>query len=156
MPSPIANHFREIYLDGEWVVHTNLNSILEKVTYTQATSTIGAHNSIAALTFHLNYYIEGILRAMETGHLDIRDKYSFDITDLSQPEDWQKLRQTIVDNIRNMSAKLDSMTEATLEGIFIDEKYGTWRRNIQAMIEHGYYHLGQIVILTKLIPQKNN
>jgi len=40
--------------------------------------------------------------------------------------------------------------EKLAEG-FVDEKYGNYFRNIHAMIEHSYYHLGQIVILKKII-----
>ncbi len=156
MPSAIAIQFKEVYLDGKWVVNTNLASTLKAVTYYQATTTLGSHNSIAALTFHLNYYIAGILSAMQTGQLVIEDRYSFDMPDINHTEDWHNLRQTTLDNILRMSDNLEAMSEATFEGPFIDKKYGTWKRNIQVMIEHGYYHLGQIVMLTKLIPQDNN
>jgi hypothetical protein len=33
----------------------------------------------------------------------------------------------------------------------ISEKYGSFYRNIQGVIEHNHYHLGQIVILKKII-----
>ncbi|MEM8891667.1 MAG: DUF1572 domain-containing protein, partial [Bacteroidota bacterium] len=36
---------------------------------------------------------------------------------------------------------------------FVDEKYGTYRRNIDGMIEHCYYHLGQISIIRKMIAE---
>ena len=32
-----------------------------------------------------------------------------------------------------------------------DPKYGSWYRNIHGIIEHAHYHLGQIVLLKKLI-----
>jgi hypothetical protein len=34
---------------------------------------------------------------------------------------------------------------------FVNEKYGSLQRNIDAMIEHSYYHLGQIVLIRKII-----
>ncbi|MFT4758822.1 MAG: hypothetical protein ACI9XO_004000 [Paraglaciecola sp.] len=46
---------------------------------------------------------------------------------------------------------VEQMPDAQLGQGFIDEKYGNYHRNIHAMIEHSYYHLGQIVILKKLI-----
>jgi hypothetical protein len=36
---------------------------------------------------------------------------------------------------------------------FIDEKYGTFLRNIEGVIEHSYYHLGQISLIRKMITQ---
>ncbi|GAA4794839.1 hypothetical protein GCM10023231_24020 [Olivibacter ginsenosidimutans] len=43
------------------------------------------------------------------------------------------------------------MTDSKFDEIFIDEQYGTYLRNIEGVIEHGYYHLGQIVLIKKLI-----
>ena len=45
------------------------------------------------------------------------------------------------------------MTEEKLEEIFVDEKYGTYKRNIEGMIEHCYYHLGQISLINKMIKE---
>lgn len=38
-----------------------------------------------------------------------------------------------------------------LDEIFVNEKYGTYLRNIEGVIEHSYYHFGQIVLIKKLI-----
>jgi len=43
------------------------------------------------------------------------------------------------------------MPDKKLNEIFVNEKYGTYLRNIEAVIEHSYYHLGQIVLIKKLI-----
>jgi hypothetical protein len=43
------------------------------------------------------------------------------------------------------------MPEGKLNEVFVDEKYGTYQRNIGGMIEHSYYHLGQIVLLKKIL-----
>ena len=43
------------------------------------------------------------------------------------------------------------MTEEDLNIDFVDEKYGTYSRNINGILEHSYYHLGQIVLIKKLV-----
>ena len=48
------------------------------------------------------------------------------------------------------------MPEEELSQGFVDEKYGTYSRNIDGMIEHSYYHLGQIVLIKKLINSTHN
>ena len=48
------------------------------------------------------------------------------------------------------------MTEEKLNEHFVDEKYGNYQRNIDAMIEHSYYHLGQIVMIKKMLLQEEN
>lgn len=52
--------------------------------------------------------------------------------------------QRFVDTVKQMD---DEMFDQP----FIDEKYGTVLRNIEGVIEHSYYHLGQIVLVNKLI-----
>ena len=46
---------------------------------------------------------------------------------------------------------VEQMPEDKLKQVFIDYKYGTYQRNIDGMIEHCYYHLGQIVLIKKLL-----
>lgn len=46
------------------------------------------------------------------------------------------------------------MPEEKLNEDFVDKKYGTYLRNIDGMIEHSYYHLGQIVWIKKVITQQ--
>lgn len=43
------------------------------------------------------------------------------------------------------------MEETKLNAYFVEEKYGSYYRNIDAMIEHSYYHLGQIVLINKIL-----
>ena len=38
-----------------------------------------------------------------------------------------------------------------LDNDFADKKYGSIRRNINVLIEHSYYHLGQMVLIQKMI-----
>lgn len=49
--------------------------------------------------------------------------------------------------------KVEAMSDEKLDSVFVDEKYGSYRRNIEAMIEHSYYHLGQIVLIKKMLSQ---
>ena len=37
---------------------------------------------------------------------------------------------------------------------FADEKYGHYYRNLHGIIEHTHYHLGQIVLIKKLLQQQ--
>lgn len=147
----LADQFREVQLNGTWVVNTNLKAELSDVTWEQAIAKVGDHNTIAALTFHLNYYVAGLVRVFEGGPLDIRDKYSFDMPPIESPADWEKLRHKTSSDAERFADFVEQMPEEKLTGPFIEEKYGTYYRNIQAMIEHSYYHLGQIVLIKKLL-----
>lgn len=150
-PTQLANRFREVILNGTWIANTNFKDQLGQVTWEQATTKIGSLNTIALLTFHINYYVAGVLKVLEGGGLDIRDKYSFDLPPISSAEDWERLKNDLFTNAEKFASQVERMSEEKLEAGFVDEKYGTYRRNIEGMIEHSYYHLGQVSLLRKLL-----
>ncbi|MDG2193377.1 MAG: DUF1572 domain-containing protein [Polaribacter sp.] len=147
----IANRFREILLNGDWVVNTNFKNQLSDLTWKQATTQIGSINTIATLTFHINYYIAGIVNVFEGGSLDIRDKFSFDFPPINSQENWERLLDKMWNDAEKFANIVALMPDKKLGDVFIHEKYGSYQRNIDAMIEHSYYHLGQISLIKKMI-----
>ena len=153
-PSQIAKRFREVVLNGTWVAGTNFRDQLTNVSAEQATQKIGSLNTIALLASHIHYYISGILNVLEGGTLDIRDKFSFDFPAVKSQEDWEKVLNKFWNDSEKFANLVEQMTEEKLNEDFTDRKYGSYQRNINAMIEHCYYHLGQIVLIKKLILNK--
>ena len=147
----IASRFREVILYGTWISNTNFKDQLSNVTWTQATKKIGSLNTLADLAFHNNYYIGGILNVFEGGELDIRDKYSFDYPPIKSQEDWEKLLNLLWDNAEKYADHVERMSDEKLDEMFFDEKCGSYLRNIEGTIEHNYYHLGQIVLIKKMV-----
>lgn len=152
----IADQFREVYLSGKWVVVTNLKEQLSDVTWEQATTKIGSFNTISALASHLDYYIAGVSNVLKGGTLDIRDKYSFDFPPIQSKEDWEKVLEKIWENAETFASLVEQMSDEKLDADFVDKKYGTYRRNMHALIEHSYYHLGQIVLIKKMLKDAAN
>ncbi len=146
----IASRFREIIFNGTWVANTNYKDQLANLDWKIATRKISSLNTIAILAQHLHYYINGINTVLKGGSLDIRDKYSFDFPPITSPEGWQQFLSRFWHDAEEFALWIEQMPVETLDAVFVEEKYGSYRRNIDAMIEHGYYHLGQIVLLKKL------
>lgn len=147
----IAKRLREVFLDGQFIANTNYNEQLASVDWQQATYRIFDLNTIAALTFHINYYIEGILSARKTNNLDIKDQYSFDHPPITSENDWHVLRNQLSTNAAKFVEEMSTFDEQQWKEPFFDEKYGSYLRNIEAVLEHSYYHLGQIVLLKKML-----
>lgn len=146
----IADRLRQVFLDGRWIANTNYKEQLLNITWKQATKKIGTLNTIAALTYHINYYLAGLLKVVEGGALEIRDKYSFDLPSLQSEKDWEKLVNEFLTNSEKFADLVDQMPETKLDENFADGKYGTYLRNIEGLIEHSYYHLGQISLIRKM------
>ena len=73
----MARHFREVHFGGNWT-SVNLKDVLADITWQQATTQLYSFNTIAALVYHMNYYVSAIIKVLEGGPLDAHDKYSFD------------------------------------------------------------------------------
>ena len=146
----IANRLREVLLNGHFIANTNYREQLLGLDWRQATKQIHNLNTIAALTYHINYYMAGILDAFETGKLTISDTFSFDLPPIRSEQDWQDLVEALLTNAAKLADAMEQVTEEELSQPFFDEKYGTCLRNMEGVIEHSYYHLGQIVLIKKM------
>ncbi len=150
-PKQLAHRLREVFLDGTWIANTNFKDQLSQIDWQQATQKIGSLNTIAGLTFHINYYLAGVLDVFKGGPLSIRDKFSFDVPLINSAEEWESLYNEFCQHAEAFAVEIEAMSAGKLESVFVDEKYGTYRRNIEGMIEHGYYHLGQVVLIRKMM-----
>lgn len=145
----IATRFREVILNGTWIANTNYKDQLSNLDWKIATQKFHSFNSIEVLSQHIHYYIAGILNVFEGGTLDIKDKFSFDFPEMKSKQDWDEFLCKFWNDSEKFARYVEQMSEDKLYSVFVDEKYGTYQRNIDAMIEHAYYHLGQIVLIKK-------
>lgn len=146
-----ATRFREVILNGTWIANTNFKEQLSNTNYELAITKIGTLNTIAILTQHIQYFIVGINVVFEGGTLDIKDKYSFDFPEISSQEQWDQILEKLWIDAETFANFIANFTYKKLNEAFVDEKYVTYQRNIDAMIEHSYYHLGQIVLIKKML-----
>ncbi|PWS31442.1 DinB family protein [Pedobacter paludis] len=146
----IAGRLREVLLNGHWIANTNYKEQLNEISWQLAIQKVGNLNTIAALTYHINYYLAGLLRAFENGKLDISDKYSFDVPQINSETDWNKLVSDFLYNSEQFINQVEQMDDSIFDQPFVDEKYGNYLRNIEGIIEHSYYHLGQISLIRKI------
>jgi len=149
----IANRFREVILNGTWISNTNFKDQLVNSDWQIATKKVDSLNTIADLAQHIHYYISGILNVFNGGTLDIKDQFSFDFPAIESQEQWNLFLNRFWNDTEEFARKLEAISDEKLNSVFVDEKYGSYRRNIEAMIEHSYYHLGQIVLIKKMLLQ---
>jgi uncharacterized damage-inducible protein DinB len=150
----LANRFREVILNGTWIANTNYKYQLTGLDWQIATTKVGSLNTIALLAQHIHYYINGVRNVLKGGSLDIRDKYSFDFPPIESQEQWEAFLSRFWNDSEEFALLVEQMPEEKLSEAFVDEKYGTYQRNIDGMIEHSYYHLGQITLIKKMLLQQ--
>ena len=152
LSAQIAKHFREVHFGGNWT-SVNLKETLSDVTWQQATTKIHSLNTIAALVYHIHYYVTAQLKVLQEGQLDAHDKYSFDLPPIQSQQDWEKLRDKLFADAETLAALIVKLPESRLGENFVEEKYGNYYRNFAGIIEHTHYHLGQIVLIKKILSQ---
>ena len=150
-PAQLANRIREVYLNGKWIANTNIKEQIDNLNLPQATQTVNGLNTVALLVFHLNYYLEGLIVALTENKLEIKDKYSFLMNELNNEDDWQVLKNKLLANAERLASIIENFDNNQLSDPFVDEKYGTIWQNIIGVVEHSYYHFGQITIIKKML-----
>lgn len=150
-PLKLSERFREVILSGTWIANTNFKNELNNLDWKIATATFQNLNTISILAQHIHYYIKGVKNVFLGGKLEISDKYSFDFPEMTSQEDWENFLVQFWKDSEEFAELIEQLNEEKLDENFVDEKYGTFLRNIDGMIEHSYYHLGQIVLLKKIM-----
>ena len=150
LPQQIATHFRSVHFGGNWT-SVNLKDTLANVTWQQAIEKVHAFNTIATLVYHIHYFVHVTLKVLQGGPLDAHDKFSFDHPPIGSQEDWQQFLEKVWSDAESFAQLVEQMPEERFFEHMADPKYGNWYRNIHGIIEHAHYHLGQIVLIKKLI-----
>jgi hypothetical protein len=154
LQAQIAKNLREVFWGENWT-EVNLKESLRGITWHEATQEIDSLNTISALIFHINFYVRAALNVMQGRAIDSHDKDSFDCPPVLSEDDWNKLVSKSFDDAEKLAGLIETLPESKLREDFTDKKHGNYYRNLNGIIEHTYYHSGQIVLIKKILLQKN-
>ena len=152
LPKQIAKQFRGVYFGGNWT-SVSLKESLSDVDWELATTKTQSLNTIASLVYHTGYYVHSVLKVLEGNPLDAHDKYSFDMPQIAYGTDWENLLNKTWMDAEIFAGLIDQLPENKLWENFSEEKFGNYYCNIHGIIEHTHYHLGQIVLIKKILSQ---
>jgi hypothetical protein len=153
LPTQLAKHIRDAYFGGNWT-SVNVKDTLTGITWQQATRQVHGFNSIATLVFHTNYFVDVVLKVLEGGPLVGNDKFSFDLPPIQSAEDWEKLLDKTWTEAEKFASLVEQLPESIFWEDFSENKYGNYYRNLNGIVEHLHYHLGQMVLIKKLLLQE--
>ena len=151
----VAKHLREFHFGKNWP-GPDLKSNIEDITWQEATIAVYGLNTIAMLVYHLNYYISEFTKVLEGGPLEASDSVSFQHPPIESAADWNTLVTRVFREAETFASLIEELPDEKFWENIPEEKYGDYYRNIAGITEHCYYHLGQIVLLKKIIRQKAN
>jgi uncharacterized damage-inducible protein DinB len=148
----IAQHITEVSEGGNWT-DVNIKDTLADVGYKEATTvTRASYNTIAALVHHLSFYNDVVMQRLSGSDPVVSESNGFDMAAIRNEDDWIKLKDC---NIQSAQRLASAVREFPEEKIFELTATGnsTHYKTLHGIAEHAHYHLGQIVLLKKLIRQ---
>jgi hypothetical protein len=146
----MAKQFRDLHFGGNWTA-VNLRDSLSTLGWEEATRKVNGFNTIVALAYHIHYYVLAVLPVLQGGSLQASDKFSFDHPPILSQEDWEHFLAKIWADAETFAATLERLPDDRMWEPFADGTYGNYFRNVQGVIEHAHYHLGQIVLIRKIL-----
>lgn len=152
-PAQIARHFRDVHFGGNWTC-VNLKDSLSDITWQEAVTKLHNLNTIVALAYHINYYVSAVLKVLQGGELDAHDRYSYAHPEIGSQAGWEALLNKMWTEAEAFAVLVEQLPEEKLSSFFSQEKYGTYYRNLHGIIEHSHYHLGQIVVIKKMLREE--
>jgi uncharacterized damage-inducible protein DinB len=150
----IARHLRELHFGKNWT-DSSLKDHLADVSWQEATTQVQTFNTIVALVYHINYYTTAISGVLQGQPLQSSDKLSFDHPPIHDEKDWQQLLQNMWTAAETLARQIELLPDSRLDDTFVNDQYGSYFRNLQGVIEHAHYHLGQIVLIKKWLREKS-
>ena len=146
----LAQHVRTVFFGGNWTC-VNFKDCLNGLTASQAQTKIDELNTIAELSFHLQYYLDPVCKVLQGEALVASDKESFAVPHFENDAQWNSFVQEILAKAERLALAVEQLDEVKLYAIFEQEKYDNYYRNLLGLIEHTHYHLGQIALLKKMV-----
>jgi uncharacterized damage-inducible protein DinB len=146
----IAQHIIEVFEGGNWT-DVNFRDTLRDINCKDATTvTRASYNTIAALMYHTTFYNEIVLKRLQGINPAISEKNGFDLPPIKSEDDWRNLKQRCFQSAHELGETVKNLPEEKLSELTITG-HSTHYKTLHGVAEHAHYHLGQIVILKKLI-----
>lgn len=146
----LAQSLRELYFGKNWTA-VNLKDTLADIEWQESKVSYQQSNTILALVYHIHYYIKVTMPVLDNQEFDAHDRYAFDHPEINSQDEWDSFIEHIFQFASIFADKVEQCSDAKIFSHMPEKKWGTLHKNIKGIVEHGYYHLGQIVLLKKLI-----
>ena len=146
----ISNLYQSIYYRNP-LLEVNLANTLKNVTAEQAYKKANPNlNTIWEIVNHLIQWRRNILERMQ-GEVIVTPDHNYFVPVLDPSEAaWAQSLQTLAKSQESWSTFFESFNDEDLAKIYVNNGH-TYYEHIHGIIQHDVYHLGQIVILKKLL-----
>ena len=146
----IVKLFEDLYDGNPWI-DVNIKSTLERLTPEQASKRIlSGRNSIWEIVNHLiSWRLNVLQRVQGKKMISPDDNYFSAVTDTSDAA-WKKTLEQLKNSQTQWIDFLKTLREDDFTKIYPGNNM-TYYEHVHGILQHDAYHLGQMVLLTKLL-----
>ena len=146
----IAKLFEDLYSGSPWIDVTIMDT-LKNISVKQAAKKVTPErNSIWQIVNHMIAWRENVLLRIQGNEIVTpNNNYFTEIENTSETE-WQKALERLENSQHQWIAFLKTFEESQFEKIYPKNRM-SYYEHIHGILQHDAYHLGQIVLLSKLI-----
>lgn len=129
----------------------NAEQALQNITALQATKRINTnHLNIAELAAHLTCWNKVITKRLDGENYQPATEEDFPVINELTEEAWSTLKENFTFSFKVLTDKLQTKENDILDAPMFEGASSAYR-NLHGQISHLHYHLGQIVLLKKLM-----
>ena len=139
----IASRIHALFFGPNWT-ETSLSELIQNHRFAEFLNSKVGTNSAASVLFHIHYYQKAQLSVLQGGPLLARDSESFDHPKWVNESDWLQFGTDVLETGRELELAASKLPESTWSEPFVKAEYGSYETNLIGMLEHSYYHFGQL------------
>lgn len=146
----ISKLFEDLYNGNPWIEVTIVGT-LKNISAKHASKKIFPdRNSIWQIVNHMTSWRENVLLRVQGNEIQApNNNYFMEITDTSEAA-WEKALERLDNSQKQWTGFLKSFSESQFDTIYPPNKMNYYE-HIHGILHHDAYHLGQIVLLSKLV-----
>lgn len=146
----IAQHLTDVHNGDNWT-DVNIKQTLADVSFEEAMmQTAASVNTIAMLLHHISFWNRVVAERAAGKVPVIGADNGFAIQPIDSEAKWKALQEDNIKSANELSAAIRLFGEEKLALPILPEHSSAYK-NFQGQVEHVHYHLGQIVMIKKLI-----
>ena len=150
----ITQNLTATFEGNNWT-DVDIASAINDITFDEAiTQTNASPNTIASLTHHL-FFWNGIIMKRLKGNNPSGPENGYNISHIKTENDWNDLKEKTHQSFIDLANAIKNFAEEKLNETYAEGK-SSYYKNITGIIEHAYYHLGQITILKRIVKRLDN
>jgi uncharacterized damage-inducible protein DinB len=146
----IAHGLSNVF-EGENWTDVYLRDVVQDLSWEEAiTRTPASPNSIAAIVNHLTYWNGVIRQRLQGTVVPISENNGFNLPPISSDVQWRQLIDDYCESVRMLNLDINGLREEEMGKPILPNSSSVYS-HLQGLVEHAFYHMGQMIILKKFI-----